>query len=69
MDDLLADKLQKLSLRGRADQVRLMVGSLLADRFKLEVSHATKQLPIYALVVAKGAGGDSSHRSHRKAIS
>jgi uncharacterized protein (TIGR03435 family) len=71
MDDSLADNLQKLPVRNRAEQVRLMVQSLLADRFKLKVSHATKELPIYALVVAKGgaklmpaanAGGkDSNH--------
>jgi uncharacterized protein (TIGR03435 family) len=54
VDDALAAKLQKLPLRERADQVRLMVRSLLADRFKLKVSYATRELPIYALVVAKG---------------
>jgi uncharacterized protein (TIGR03435 family) len=31
-----------------------MVQALLADRFKLKVSHQTKELPVYALVVAKG---------------
>ena len=30
-----------------------MMQSLLADRFKLKVSHQTKELPVYALVVAK----------------
>lgn len=30
-----------------------MVQSLLADRFKLQVTHGTKELPVYALVVAK----------------
>ena len=34
-------------------QIRLMLQSLLEDRFKLKVSHATKELPVYALVVAK----------------
>jgi bla regulator protein BlaR1 len=34
-------------------QNRLTVRSLLADRFKLQVSHETKELPVYALVVAK----------------
>jgi uncharacterized protein (TIGR03435 family) len=37
-----------------ANQIRLMVQELLADRFKLKVSHETKELPVYALVVAKG---------------
>jgi uncharacterized protein (TIGR03435 family) len=36
------------------DQMRLMLQSMLADRFKLKVSHATKDLPVYALVAAKG---------------
>lgn len=54
IDDSLAAKLQKLPPRKRADQVRLMIRSPLADRFKLKVSHVTRQLPIYALVVAKG---------------
>ena len=31
-----------------------MLQQLLADRFKLAVHHATKQFPVYALVVAKG---------------
>ena len=35
-------------------QLRLMLRSMLADRFKLRVSHATKELPAYALVAAKG---------------
>ena len=37
-----------------ARQTRLLVQSLLAERFGLKVSHATKELPVYALVVAKG---------------
>ena len=35
------------------EQMRLMVESLLEDRFKLMMHHETRQLPIYALVVAK----------------
>lgn len=53
IDDALTDKLLKLPVQERADQVRLMLRSLLADRFKLKTSHATKELPIYAFVVAK----------------
>ena len=34
-------------------QLRLMLRSMLADRFKLQVSHATKEVPAYALVAAK----------------
>jgi uncharacterized protein (TIGR03435 family) len=36
------------------DKFRLMVRQVLADRFKLTVHTETKQLPIYALVVAEG---------------
>lgn len=35
------------------DQVRLRLQAMLADRFKLKVTQETKELPIYALVVAK----------------
>jgi uncharacterized protein (TIGR03435 family) len=36
------------------EQVREMIQALLADRFQLVVHRETRQLPIYALVVAKG---------------
>ena len=36
------------------DPYRFMQQSLLADRFKLKVHFETRELPIYALVVAKG---------------
>ncbi len=45
---------QKLSRDERFRQVTLMMQSLLADRFKLVVRHETKELPVYALTVAKG---------------
>jgi uncharacterized protein (TIGR03435 family) len=35
------------------DQMRPMLQSLLADRFKLVVHHETRQFPVYALVVSK----------------
>lgn len=34
-------------------QMKLMVQSLLEDRFKLVMHHETRQVPVYALVVAK----------------
>jgi uncharacterized protein (TIGR03435 family) len=37
-----------------AGQLPLMLQSLLADRFKLALRRETKELPLYALVVAKG---------------
>jgi len=36
------------------DQARLMVRPLLADRFKLVFHHEQRELPVYALVLAKG---------------
>ena len=35
------------------DQMRLMLQSLLSDRFKLALHHETRELPVYALVLAK----------------
>ena len=37
----------------KADQLRVVMQALLADRFKLEVRRETKDLPIYALIVGK----------------
>jgi len=37
-----------------SQQMRRMLQSLLADRFKVEVRRETKEMPVYALVVAKG---------------
>ncbi len=36
------------------DQLRLMLQTLLAERFKLTVRRNTKEMPVYALTVAKG---------------
>jgi len=36
------------------EQFQLMLQSLLAERFKLTLHHQSKELPMYALVVAKG---------------
>lgn len=40
--------------RADPDQLRLMLRSLLEDRFKLKVHRETKEGPVYALVLAKG---------------
>jgi len=45
----------------RTKRIQLMLRSLLADRFKLTLTHETKELPVYALVVAKG--GPKFHES------
>jgi uncharacterized protein (TIGR03435 family) len=65
-EDSVVERLQKLSNGQKREQIGLMVQSLLADRFKLKVTHGTKDLPVYALVVAKNGpklqaakGGDT----------
>ncbi len=51
--DVSSDDTRKLSPDERQQQLRLMMQSLLADRFKLKLRRETKELPVYALVVAK----------------
>src|SRR5208282_231631 len=52
--DAFAEQLAKLPPDQRRGKLGLLIQSLLADRFALKVSHTSKELPIYALVVAKG---------------
>ena len=47
-------EMQKMTPEQQRDQVQLMEQSLLAERFKLKVHFETRNLPVYALVVAKG---------------
>lgn len=54
IEDSVADALQKVSQDQRQEQVRLMFRSMLADRFNLKVEREMKELPVFALVVAKG---------------
>jgi uncharacterized protein (TIGR03435 family) len=42
--------------RPKPDELPLMIQALLADRFQLKVHHETKELPIYALVLANKNG-------------
>jgi bla regulator protein BlaR1 len=51
--DGFAEELAKLPPDQRRGKLGLLIQSLLADRFALKVSHASKELPVYALVVAK----------------
>jgi uncharacterized protein (TIGR03435 family) len=48
-----AAALHKMPPDERVDKVRLMVQGLLAERFKLKVHHEMKDLPVYAMTVAK----------------
>jgi bla regulator protein blaR1 len=53
-DETTTAALEKLTPDERVRQVRLMVQALLEERFHLRVSHRTSEIPVYALVVAKG---------------
>jgi uncharacterized protein (TIGR03435 family) len=52
--DADVEAINKMSQPERIEQSRLLVQSLLADRFHLQVSFKTQEIPVYALVVAKG---------------
>jgi bla regulator protein blaR1 len=45
--------LDKLPPDQRKEKIRMMIQSLLRDRFKLAIGHSTKELPAYVLVIAK----------------
>jgi uncharacterized protein (TIGR03435 family) len=61
MDEPAMETLRTLSPERKTLVRQHMAQALLADRFKLTVHHETKQLPNYALVVAKG--GPKLHES------
>ena len=48
----LAQQWRDLSRAQQIEELRPMVQSLLAHRFKMTVTHVVKELPVYALVVA-----------------
>uniref|UniRef100_Q01ZT8 Soil-associated protein, TIGR03435 family n=1 Tax=Solibacter usitatus (strain Ellin6076) TaxID=234267 RepID=Q01ZT8_SOLUE len=54
----ISDNLYHINARlpagGNSSDVPAMLQGMLADRFKLVVEHATKKIPVYALVIAKG---------------
>jgi uncharacterized protein (TIGR03435 family) len=53
-DAAFVEAAKTLSPEQRIAQIRLMVQALLQERFHLQVSRETRELPVYALVVAKG---------------
>jgi uncharacterized protein (TIGR03435 family) len=53
VDDATAAELQKLDTAQRNMATQQMIQALLADRCKLTVHHETKDLPEFALVIAK----------------
>jgi bla regulator protein BlaR1 len=54
IDDAMFAAMQKMPAKEQTRQIQLMEQALLADRFKLKVHFETRELPVYALVVAKG---------------
>jgi bla regulator protein blaR1 len=52
-DEATAAALHKMPTDERVRQVKLMVQTLLAERFQLKVSREMKEIPVYALVIAK----------------
>ena len=54
MDDETVEAQKKLPAKEASEQRQRMMQGLLADRFQLKLHHETKELPMYALVVAKG---------------
>jgi uncharacterized protein (TIGR03435 family) len=63
-DSLFEGRWKKLAWEQQQNQVMLMLRSLLADRFKLKVRHETKELPVYALVLAKNGPKFAEDNSH-----
>ena len=53
VDDSTAQQMRSLSLDEQRAQKFLMLRTLLADRFKLQITRVSKELPVDALVVAK----------------
>ena len=56
MDADRFDVLANIAPGTTSTDLRTMVRSLLADRFKLRVHHETRELPVYALVLARPDG-------------
>ena len=53
MDSSVADELRKLNKDQRRLEGQRMLQALLADRLKLTIHRESKELPVYALVIAK----------------
>lgn len=66
VDDALYEQLQKLSQKLHEQQTNLMLQSLLADRFKLQITRNTAQLPV--LVLEAGSEGSKLTDAGLKAV-
>jgi len=54
MDEETVAAFKKLSLQEANEKRQLMLQAMLADRFKLKIHRESKELSMYALVIAKG---------------
>src|SRR5665213_1569209 len=54
MDTDTAEAFKKLSKKEKGRQSDLMLQAVLAERFNLKIRRETKEIPVYALVIAKG---------------
>ena len=54
MDDAQVEAMTNLAMEKKIEQVRLMLQSLLEERFALKLSESTRQATFFDLVVAKG---------------
>lgn len=54
VDASVAERLRKVTREQRRIEQQPRLQHLLAERWKLELYHETKELPVYALVIAKG---------------
>ena len=61
-------QIKTMSSEDRRRQIGLMLQALLADRFHLGVNFQSKELPVYALVLAKGALSSTHPLLRRQAI-
>ena len=76
VDSAFDEKMKSLNAEERKTQKELLLRALLADRFKLACHRETRELPIYALVVAKGgsklttskANGVTTNASYGKLV-
>jgi uncharacterized protein (TIGR03435 family) len=54
LEDSVAREEEKLTADQKSERFHLRLQALLADRFQLKITRSTKELSIFALVVAKG---------------
>jgi uncharacterized protein (TIGR03435 family) len=57
-----------LPANDRNDQIRLMLQTLLADRFHLKVHHEMREVPVYEMVVAKNGPKLQKAASERECV-